>query len=152
MALNRGIKGASFTQALRKIEQDLETIRSEFLKGMAREVVDPSPVDTGTYVMAHNVGETSSAGQFTGNIRYINPPGQSRAGMQSQALDKLYAQIDSLPANQTRVNLSNNSAHAGIVEDGGWRWITSPYKIYAGARNNAPRILQEAIAKVRGGQ
>ena len=151
MALNRGI-GVSFTQALRKIEEDLEAVRNEFLKGMARAVVTPSPVDTGTYVMAHNIGETSAAGQFTGNIRYINPPGQSKAGMQSQALDKLYAQIDALPVNQTRVNLSNNSAHADIVEKGGWRWKTNPYEIYAGARNNAPNILQAAVTKVRGGR
>ncbi len=151
MALNRGI-GVSFTQALRNVEQDLEAVRNEFLKGMAREVVLPSPVDTGTYVMSHNVGETSAAGQFTGNIRYINPPGQSRAGMQAEALDKLYAQIDALPANQTRVNLSNNSAHANIVEEGGWRWKTSPYQIYAGARNNAAGILQAAVAKVKGGR
>ena len=72
--------------------------------------------------------------------------------MQQEALSKLYAQIDSLPKEQTRVNLSNNSAHAYIVEDGGFGWITSPYKIYATARNRAPIILQKAIDKVRGSQ
>lgn len=151
MAPNRGIKGVSFTQSLRKLEQDLEGIRSEFLKGMAEEVVRNSPVDTGTYIMSHNIAERSSAGQFTGNIRYIGPPGQNKDAMKQEALTKLYAQVDALPVNQTRVNLSNNSAHAGIVEDGGWKWITSPYRVYAGARNNAPRILQAAINKVKGG-
>ena len=88
MALNRGI-GVSFTQAIRKIEQDLEDVRNEFLKGMAREVVLPSPVDTGTYVMSHNIGERSAAGQFTGNIRYIGPPAQNTGAMQQEALSKL---------------------------------------------------------------
>ena len=151
MALNRGI-GVSFTQVIRKIEQDLEDVRNEFLKGMAREVVLPSPVDTGTYVMSHNIGERSAAGQFTGNIRYIGPPGQDKGAMQQEALSKLYTQIDSLPAEQTRVSLSNNSAHANIVESGGTNWTRGPYKIYEVARNNAPRILQEAINKVKGGQ
>ena len=151
MALNRGI-GVSFTQAIRKIEQDLEDVRNEFLKGMAREVVLPSPVDTGTYVMSHNVGERSAAGQFTGNIRYIGPPGQNRGAMQQEALSKLYTQIDALPAEQTRVSLSNNSAHANLVENGGANWTRSPYKIYETARNIAPSVLQEAINKVKGGR
>jgi hypothetical protein len=151
MALNRGIKGVSFTQQLRRLEEDLESIRDEYLKGMAREVVGSSPVDTGTYVMAHNIGERSSGGQFTGNIRYIGPPGQNGAAMRQESLSKLYAQIDALPDGQTRVNLSNNSAHAGIVENGGWRWKTSAYKVYDSARNNAPRIFQGAVDRVRGG-
>lgn len=151
MALNRGI-GVSFTQVIRKIEQDLENVRNEFLKGMAREVVLPSPVDTGTYVMSHNVGERSAAGQFTGNIRYIGPPGQNAGAMQQEALAKLYSQIDALPAEQTRVSLSNNSAHANIVEDGGKDWKRGPYKIYETARNRAPSVLQDAINKVKGGR
>lgn len=151
MALNRGI-GVSFTQAIRKIEQDLEDVRNEFLKGMAREVVLSSPVDTGTYVMSHNVGERSAAGQFTGNIRYIGPPGQNKGTMQQVALFKLYTQIDALPAEQTRVSLSNKSAHANIVEDGGWGWKRSAYKVYTVARNNAPRILQDAVNKVKARQ
>ena len=151
MALNRGI-GVSLTKSLRKLTEDLDSIRSEFLKGLSEEVVLSSPVDTGTYVMSHNVGESSAAGRFTGNIRYIGPPGRDRGSMQQEALSKMYAQIDSLPKEQTRVNLSNNSAHAYIVEDGGFGWITSPYKIYATARNRAPIILQKAIDKVRGSQ
>ena len=151
MALNRGI-GVSFTQAIRKIEQDLEDVRNEFLKGMAREVVLSSPVDTGTYVMSHNVGERSAAGQFTGNIRYIGPPGQNRGAMQQEALSRIYTQIDALPAEQTRVSLSNNSAHANIVESGGKDWKRGPYKIYETARNNAPSILQDAINTVKARQ
>lgn len=151
MALNRGV-GVSFTEALRRVKEDLDEIRGEFLKGMAREVVVSSPVDTGTYIMSHNIGEASSAGQFTGNIKYIGPPGQNKPAMQQEALKKLYTQVDALPDGQTRVNLSNNSAHAGIVETGGWRWKTQPYKVYEGARNNYPRILQAAINKVRGGR
>ena len=151
MALNRGI-GVSFTQAIRKIEQDLEDVRNEFLKGMAREVVLSSPVDTGTYVMSHNVGERSAAGQFTGNIRYIGPPGQNTGAMQQEALSKLYSQIDALPAEQTRVSLSNNSAHARIVEEGGKDWKRGPYQIYTIATNRAPIVLQDAINKVKGGR
>ena len=151
MALNRGI-GVSFTQAIRKVEQDLEDVRNEFLKGMAREVVLPSPVDTGTYVMSHNIGDRSAAGQFTGNIRYIGPPGQDKGAMQQEALSKLYAQVDALPPTQTVVSLSNNSAHANIVENGGANWRRSPYKIYEVARNNAPRVLRDAIDTVRGRQ
>lgn len=151
MALNRG-QGASFTQMLRKVEEDLNRVRNEFLKEMAQEVVTPSPVDTGTYVMSHNVGERSARGQFTGNIRYIGPPGQNKEAMKAAALAKLYSQIESLPAEQTRVSLSNNSAHANIVEYGGWNWQTSPYKIYESARERAPSILSAVVARIKGGQ
>jgi hypothetical protein len=149
MALNRGI-GVSFTDKLRKVEQDLDLIRTEFLKELATEVVKSSPVDTGTYVMSHNIGSKSAAGQFTGNIRYIGPPGQNQQAMQNQALGEIIAQIDGLPKNQTVVSLSNNSAHANIVEHGGASWRRAGYAIYQTARGRAPAILNAVINRVRG--
>jgi len=149
MALNRGI-GVSFTSRLRKIEEDLDLIRTEFLKELATEVIQASPVDTGTYVMSHNVGARSAAGQFTGNIRYIGPPGQNRQALQDQALNKVVAQIDALPANQDVVSLSNNSAHANIVESGGYNWQRPGYAVYESARNRAPYILDTVVNRVKG--
>lgn len=149
MALNRGI-GISFTNKLRKVEQDLDLIRTEFLKELATEVIKSSPVDTGTYVMSHNVGERSAAGQFTGSLRYIGPPGQNEQAMQNQALDKVIAQIVALPTRQTVVSLSNSSAHANIVEYGGASWRRSGYAVYKTARSRAPYLLEKVIDRVRG--
>jgi len=151
MALNRGI-GTSFTNRLRQIEDDLDEVRTLFLKKIAKEVVEGSPVDTGTYVMSHNVGDRSSAGQFTGNIRYIGPPGQDTQAMQSSALNKIISQIDALPKEQTVVSLSNNSAHANIVEYGGANWKRSPYRVYENARNRAPKLLDDAVREVKARQ
>ena len=151
MALNRGI-GVSFTDRLRKVESDLDEVRTLFLTKMATEVVESSPVDTGTYVMSHNVSETSAAGQFTGEIKYIGPPNQNKEAMQKAALNKVLGQIASLPKNQTRVSLSNNSAHANIVEFGGANWQRNGYFVYEAARNLAPRFLKDAIQEVKARQ
>lgn len=151
MALNRGI-GVSFTNQLRKVESDLDEVRTLFLTKMATEVVTASPVDTGTYVMSHNVSETSAAGQFTGEIKYIGPPNQNKEAMQQAALNKVLGQIASLPKNQTKVSLSNKSAHANIVEFGGANWQRSGYFVYEAARNLAPRLLKDAIQEVKARQ
>lgn len=148
MTLSRGI-GVSFTDRLRKVGEDLDQIRTVFLKDMAQEVVNSSPVDTGTYVMSHNVGEQSAAGQFTGNINYIGPPNQDPTVMRNAALAKLNSQIDSLPVDQTRVNLSNNSAHSRIVETGP-SWRREGYFVYSRAREMAPILLDKAVRQVRG--
>lgn len=151
MALNRGI-GVSFTDKLRQVEQDIEEVRTRFLKKIATEIVESSPVDTGTYVMSHNVGERSAARQFTGNVRYIGPPGQNTEAMQSAALSKVISQIDALPKEQSVVSISNNSAHANIVEHGGANWKRTGYKIYETARNRAPILLDEAVREVKARQ
>jgi len=148
MALNRGI-GVSFTDRLRKVQQDVDDIRTLFLKNLAEEVIKSSPVDTGTYVMSHNVSEVSAAGQFTGNIRYIGPPNQNKEAMQSEALVKVFAQIDSLPKGQTKVSLSNNSAHANIVETGGKNWNKPGYYIYDTAKNRVPILFKQAEQQVK---
>ena len=148
MALNRGI-GVSFTNRLRKIENDLDEVRELFLEKIATEVITGSPVDTGTYVMSHNVSEASAAGQFTGEIRYIGPPNQNKQAMQQAALNKVLGQIANLPKNQTRVSLSNNSAHANIVEFGGKRWERDGYYLYDTARKRASILLDEAVKEVK---
>ncbi|CAB4139469.1 hypothetical protein UFOVP346_50 [uncultured Caudovirales phage] len=151
MASARGL-GVSLTQQLRKVQEELDLVRTEFLKGLATEIVNNSPVDTGTYVMGHMVGERSAAGQFTGAIKYIGPPGQDAGAMKSAAIAKLHADIDSLPEGQTRVNISNRVAHVRIVEDGGHNWKTPGYKVYTRARDRAGDILSGVITRVRAKQ
>lgn len=143
--------GVSVTQLLRGVEQDLEQVRNEFLKAMVQEIVKESPVDTGTYILSHNVGEASASGQYTGGLRYIGPPGQSESAMKGAALAKLEGQIESLSAEQTRVNISNNSAHARIVEDGGYNWKRGPFNVYRNAAARASHLLGPIVARVKGG-
>ena len=152
MASARGL-GISLTQQLRKVQEELESVRTEFLKDLATEIVNNSPVDTGTYVMGHMVGERSAAGQFTGAIRYIGPPGQDAGAMKAAAIAKLHADIDALPKDQTRVSISNRVGHVRIVEDGGKDWKrTLPFKVYTKAKDRASRILADVITRVRANQ
>jgi len=142
MAIQGRGQGVSLTQLIRGIERDLVEVRTLFLKNVASEIVDESPVDTGTYVMGHNVSAKSSAGQFTGQSVYIGPRGADKASMQNAARTKMFSEIDALPDNQTVVNISNAVGHAQIVE----------YKhkpVYSIARNNASQHLQKAIQTVR---
>jgi len=69
--------------------------------------------------------------------------------MQQAALNKVLGQIANLPKNQTRVSLSNNSAHANIVEFGGKRWERDGYYLYDTARKRASILLDEAVKEVK---
>lgn len=150
MNYNRGT-GVSLTTKLKKVSKDLEKIRTEFLFNLAEQIVDDSPVDTGTYIVSHNVGEKSAAGKFTGPSKYIGPAGQDKIKFKGIALEKLKAQIAALPKEQVKVNISNNSGHASAVEYGSPTWKkTRPYLVYYKASKNASRLFKEAVAKVRG--
>lgn len=145
MAIQGRGQGVSLTQLIKGIERDLTAVRTEFLKNVAGEIVDESPVDTGTYVMGHNVSTKSAAGRFTGQSVYIGPRGADETAMKNAARSKMFAEIDALPDSQTAVNISNAVGHAQIVE----------YKhkhVYSIARNNASQHLEKAIQTVKARQ
>ena len=140
------------TNVSKKIEQlnnQLENYGKYFLEGMATEIVLNSPVDTGTYMDAHSLGNTRAKGLVTSTGK---PKGQSHNEYAQAARDRLVASIESLGENWTNAIFSNNAAHAYLVEyafgsDDGRGTYGAPYTI---ARNKAPIIAQEAAQRAKG--
>lgn len=137
----------SLTSLIKKIETDLDTVRDEFLRNVAEDLVNSSPVDTGTYVRNHSITTSSGAGGTSSS--HGKPPDDGSA--RADALDKLEGQIAGLPKEAATVYISNRSPHANIVEYGGWA-SKGPYAVYTSVRARAGIHLQNAVNKVRGTQ
>jgi len=137
----------SFTALLKKVEQDLDAVRDEFLRNVAEDLVNSSPVDTGTYVRNHSI--TVSSGSGGRQNSQGKPPDNGTA--RSDALDKLNGQIAGLPQDTTTVYIANRSPYANKVEYSGWG-KTGPYAVYTSVRNRAGLHLADAVNKVKARQ
>ena len=142
------------TSRLKKIQDDLDKIRDQFLTNMVDELVEESikTVDTGAYITSHSIRATRGGGRS--RTSHNKPRGQDPQFEAAQSLSQLYGDIASLPKDQTQVFLTNNAPHANIVEYGGANWVVRPqgYRIYSTLRNRASIHLQKAINQVRGSQ
>jgi hypothetical protein len=139
----------SFTSLLKKVETDLDLIRTEFLKSVAEDLVNISPVDTGNYVSNHSITTSTGSGGKTNSHGKPKDDGTAK----EKALTKLNEQIDSLPPDATKVFIANRSPYANKVEYLGWQGktrSTSAYYVFTSVRNRASVHLQDAINKVRG--
>lgn len=148
MAQPRAI-GTRLSDVLNKVERDLEEVRDEFLRNMARDIVNGSPVWSGRYVTSHEISTNSAAGRFTGNLEPMTERTSVPQAYKSEGLANLMGDIAALPKDATRVYINNNAPHAQIVEYGG---KTNPSAVYESAMNRSNLHLQEAINTVRGRQ
>ena len=132
------------TSLIKKIEDRLSDVRTEFLINMAEDIVNTSipTVDTGAYITSHSIRTTRGAGRS--RTSHGKPTGQDPNAKAAEALDQLMGDIASLPEDQTQVFFTNNAPHANIVE------YVHGYAVYGSARNRASIHLQDAIAKVKG--
>jgi hypothetical protein len=137
----------SFASLLKNVEQRLDEVRDEFLRNVAEDLVNSSPVDTGTYVKNHSITTSSGSGGSQSSHGKEKDTGAARG----VALDKLEGQIAALPAEATKVYIANRSPHANQVEYGGWA-RTPPYAVYTGVRARANIHLQNAINTVKARQ
>jgi len=142
------------TSLIKKIEEDLQKVRDEFLLNMAEDVVASSKptVDTGAYITSHSIRTTRGAGRS--RTSHNKPTGQSPDAKAAEALEQLKGDIAGLANDQTQVFLTNNAPHAKFVESGGVNWKKNPdgYAIYGGVRNRAKYHLEAAINEVKGGR
>jgi hypothetical protein len=141
----------SFASIIKKIEQDLDQVRDEFLRNVAQDLVASSPVDTGTYVSNHSI--TTSSG--SGGTKNSHGKGPDTGTARGEALDKLNAQISALPPEATTIYIANRSPYANKVEYTGWvgkNRSTAPYQVFTSVRNRAGIHLQDAINIVKARQ
>lgn len=132
----------SVSKRIKELEQKLEEFPKEFMRITADVIIKNSPVDTGTYMDAHQIGTSESITTSHGK-----PHNQSYGDFASEARDRLYSQINGLSVDGSNWFITNNSAHAIRVEYTGWDFVPA-YSPYTIARGYAPVALEEAKAKV----
>ena len=137
----------SLTSRLKKIQDGLQDIRTEFLTLMAEDIVASTvapitAVDTGAYITSHSIRGTRGAGRSRSS--HGKPRGQSPEAKAAEALEELMSDIASISPDQEKVFLTNNAPHANIVES------VHGYNIYGSVRNRANIHLQNAISTVKG--
>jgi hypothetical protein len=152
MASQGRAAGLNITQLMQKVERDLGDVQKLFLLGLAEDIVESSPVDSGAYVNAHSIdaGVGSSGGRFTGSFQ-SGTPSPNPEGERAQAMSKLRSQIEALPESFGTISINNNVPHAYKVEYGGWA-TRGPYAVYSTALNRASVHLQDAINAVKARQ
>jgi hypothetical protein len=134
----------SFNSQLKKVQEDLQSIRTEFLYNVAEDLIMSSPIDTGTYVRNHSITATTGSGGKQNS--YGKPPDDGSAV--SDAIDKLVGQINGLSPEETKVYIANRSPYANKVEFGGWG-PTPPYRVYTNVESRANNHLKDAINTVK---
>jgi hypothetical protein len=118
-------------------------MNAEVLKGLANVVADASPVDTGTYVMAHAVYEGTDLGSIPAVYISLGRPGGQDADMyRGLGRDRLHRQIDALETDEPNFIMGNESEHRRDVER---RWY---YEVFSQAAAAGPGIVQAAAAKL----
>jgi len=118
----------------------VEEAKAESMRKAAAWVVLRSPVDTGTYMENHNIGEGNSVP--ASSIQSSDGRPKVDYGPVSQAsLNNMYAQIDRLPEDWKRASIANTAFHSEKVE------YTHAYGVYASLRAAWPQLKAEAVAE-----
>jgi len=118
----------------------VEEAKAESMRKAAAWVVLRSPVDTGTYMENHNIGEGNSVPASSIQSSFGRP--KVDYGPVSQAsLNNMYAQIDRLPEDWKRASIANTAFHSEEVE------YTHGYGVYTSLRAAWPQLKAEAVAE-----
>ena len=136
------------SKKIKELQERLEQFPKEFMRITADIIIENSPVDTGTYMDAHQIGTKESITTSHGK-----PHNQPHSNFADAARDRLYSQINGLSVDGSNWYITNNSAHNIRVEYTGWfdkdgNKTQSEYAPYTIARGYAPVALEEAKARV----
>lgn len=136
----------SLTAQLKKVEEDLDKVRTVFLQAVAEDLVRSSVsfVDTGAYITSHSITTTRGAGRSRSSDN--KPKNQDAGAKASEALGQLQNDIAAIPKDQTVVYMTNNAPHANVVE------YKHGYHVYGSVKNRSKLHLEAAINQVRGSQ
>lgn len=121
---------------LKALEENTEKIQREFLQETAATIVNLSPVDTGTYMDAHNIGKVGSPVSSIG--KPTNQPWQPHA---DRAMERLTEQIGDVP-NFSKIFIANSALHAPKVE------YDYGYAPYTTARASAKKIFDGIVSRL----
>lgn len=134
--IDRRLKGVD--RLLDETFAEFDSMKKDVFRAIASKVVEFSPVDTGTYMDAHNItsGKSGSATDMSSRGKERKRP---RSPHETSALARLNAQIDALGPDQKSAFIGNSSHHGMVVEYGGPK--TPAYAPYTRARSASKSII-----------
>ena len=145
--------GAIRTRDTRDIEALFKAhavqIRQQVVERIADSIIDSSPVDTGTYIMAHAAG-VGALPEIESRSSHGKPRGRSKPQFQALARNNLKRSVSARALQaSTEVWFRNRALHAAQVEYLGWNG-TPAYHVYARAGAEAEQFIRDAVASAGG--
>lgn len=130
-----------------RFRQRAAQLRERVLLRMADAIVDNSPVDTGTYVLAHRAGAGPDSSEAE-RSSHGKPRPVSESQFKNLARGNLHRSVSSAAvAAATEVFFRNSAVHAPRVEYVGWNG-RPPYAVYARVRNAADTFIRDAATEM----
>jgi hypothetical protein len=136
------------TDIAERFRERAAEVRSRAAEKIAEDIVNASPVDTGTYIMAHSAqtGDVGGAGRSSkGKMR-----GQDPQQFRNLALGNLKRSVskDAI-LSSSEVFFRNLAEHANHVEYVGWpQHGKQAYYVYTQARSRAPQHIADAAREL----
>jgi hypothetical protein len=139
----------------KRFREKAAALRSLVAVKIADAIVDASPVDTGTYIMAHVAGtgksDESATRSSIGKVRGRNPDqfkNLARANLRrSVSADAIL--------NSPEIFFRNRALHADKVEYIGWfnsgpamGGFKEPYRVYSSTRGRVDTFIAEAASEL----
>jgi hypothetical protein len=145
------------TDIAERFRQNAARLRARVGEMLADAIVDGSPVDTGTYVMAHRAGtgpsESDADRSSADKVR-----GRSPSQFKNLARGNLKRSVSAAAIQASGdIWITNSSLHAERVESLGWPAPLfgnpsisgpGPYRVYASARAQFPAFVSRAAAEL----
>lgn len=140
----QAISSHTSQQAAQIFRERAAAIRLRVAEKIADAIVDGSPVDTGTYIMAHVAG-TGSSDEDGSRSSHGKPRGRDRSQFTNLARGNLRRSVSAAAVQaSSEIWFRNRAWHAPAVEHLGWAAGTQPYQVYARARAQVPTFIREA--------
>jgi hypothetical protein len=153
----RPITSRTSEDIAQRFREKAAALRSLVAVKIADAIVDASPVDTGTYIMAHVAGTEKSS---EAPSRDSTEPGKIRGRNPNQFKNLARANLRrSVSAdailNSPEIFFRNRALHADKVEYVGWfnsgpamGGFKEPYRVYSSARGRVETFIAEAASEL----
>ena len=129
----------------RVFKERADALKKRVAEKMADAIIERSPVDTGTYVLAHTA--RPEATEYETRSSHGRPRGRNPNQFKALARGNLMRSVAAWPATSNELFFRNVSAHAGRVEHLGWNGVPA-YRVYADTRAEAPRYITDAAREL----
>lgn len=130
----------------RAFREKVGRAKKTVLADLATSIVGFSPVDTGNYVLSHDIVSGTEPPPLQPTLTYSEglTPNQPRERKHSEARTKLMGQIEGIPDEHDHFLIWNNAEYGSLVEYVGWR-NTPPYYVYAQAAAELPEVFRKHV-------
>lgn len=134
------------TDIAERFRQRAAAVRARAATLMADYIVDNSPVDTATYIMAHVAG-VGPVPEIADRSSHGKPRGQTRAQFVNLARGNLHRSVSAQAIQaSSEVWFRNRAIHAPFVEYG--REGVEGHLVYTRARAAAPELILQAAREM----